>query len=127
MCLVRKIAARTLGLETLTYAHSFFILPDEYVNSVIALCVEKRGEEKSITEVDSTRSMMQYILPLNEILIDFFDKLKNKSSGYASFDYEDYGYAVSDLTKVRIVSRFILFTNVSFWSRYVNDVLNPFV
>lgn len=77
-----------------------FSFADEYLNAVISLCVEKRGEEKSIVTVDDSRSMMQYILPLNEILIDFYDKLKSISSGYASFDYEEYGYTPSDLTKV---------------------------
>ena len=73
---------------------------DEYLNAVISLCTEKRGQEKSITTVDDSRTMVQYILPLNEIVVDFHDKLKNISSGYASFNYEDYGYEPSDLTKV---------------------------
>lgn len=64
---------------------------------------------------------MQYILPLNEILIDFFDKLKSRSSGYASFDYEDYGYTPSDLTKVRAVNIFFLQTYLA------NNILNLFV
>lgn len=71
------------------------------MSDVIALCVERRGVEKSVTQVDASRSMAQYVLPLNEVVVDFHDKLKSITSGYASFDYEDYGYAPSDLIKVR--------------------------
>lgn len=73
------------------------------MNEVIALCLERRGVEKSVSLVDDSRSMVQYILPLNEVIIDFHDKLKSITSGYASFDYEDYGYLPGDLLRVGII------------------------
>lgn len=62
--------------------------------------MERRGEEKLTKNIDNSRTMLQFILPLNEIIVDFFDELKSLSSGYASFDYEDYGYEASSIVKV---------------------------
>ncbi|XP_063223490.1 LOW QUALITY PROTEIN: translation factor GUF1 homolog, mitochondrial [Bacillus rossius redtenbacheri] len=79
------------------------ITPDKYLGSVTTLCMEKRGEKKSSTYIDNERVMVQFILPLNEVVVDFHDILKSVSSGYASFDYEDYGYVPSKLVKLTIL------------------------
>lgn len=63
--------------------------------------MERRGIQRSATNIDNNRVMLQYDLPLNEVLVDFHDNLKNISSGYASFDYEDNGYQSSSVVKVR--------------------------
>lgn len=74
----------------------------QYQKDVISLCVDRRGQEISTSQVDDTRIMMQFIFPLNEIVVDFHDQLKRITSGFASFDYEDNEFIKSDLTKVRI-------------------------
>ena len=68
----------------------------------MSMCLEKRGVEKSSKYIDNERMIVQYLLPLNEIIMDFHDGLKSLSSGYASFDYEDYGYQPSNIVKVSI-------------------------
>lgn len=78
------------------------ITPMEYVGQIIGLCVERRGTQKSSSNIDNDRLMMTYILPLNEIVLDFYDKLKALSSGYASFDYEDHGYHSTNVIKLSI-------------------------
>ncbi|XKL63003.1 hypothetical protein PGB90_005367 [Kerria lacca] len=75
----------------------------EYLSKIVSLCAERRGEEKSVSFLDESRVIIQYILPLNEIVIDFHDKLKNISSGFASFDYENNGYVISDLVKIDLL------------------------
>ncbi|XP_049810223.1 translation factor GUF1 homolog, mitochondrial isoform X3 [Schistocerca nitens] len=79
------------------------ITPDTFIGSVISLCMERRGIQKTATNIDNNRVMMQFILPLNEIIVDFHDELKSVSSGYASFDYEDHGYVPSQLVKLTIM------------------------
>ncbi|KAK9504602.1 hypothetical protein O3M35_010903 [Rhynocoris fuscipes] len=79
------------------------ITPDTYLGDVISLCMDKRGIQQSAVNIDNTRIMLQFILPLNEIVVDFHDKLKSISSGYASFDYEDKGYVASNLVKLHIL------------------------
>lgn len=76
------------------------ITPDEYLGSVISLCMERRGVQRNATNIDNERVMLQYELPLCEIILDFHDTLKTITSGYASFDYEDNGYQKSNLVKV---------------------------
>lgn len=76
------------------------ISPTRYVGQIIGLCVERRGIQKTSSNIDNDRIMMTYVLPLNEIVLDFYDKLKALSSGYASFDYEDHGYHSSNIVKV---------------------------
>lgn len=66
----------------------------------MSLCMERRGTQINATNIDNDRVMLQYNLPLCEIVIDFHDMLKTLSSGYASFDYEDNGYVSSNLVKV---------------------------
>lgn len=78
------------------------MLPDEYLGAVLALCTEKRGEQIDLTYVGS-RAMMVYMLPLNEIVFDFYDKLKSCSRGYASFDWHIEGYKRGDLVKLTIL------------------------
>ncbi|KAJ8028562.1 Translation factor GUF1-like, mitochondrial [Holothuria leucospilota] len=79
------------------------VTPDQYLRDVIALCTNKRGEQIDLTYLDSSRVFLKYKLPLNEVVVDFFDELKSISSGYASFDYEDSDYQEADLIKLRIL------------------------
>ncbi|XP_073972395.1 translation factor waclaw [Rhodnius prolixus] len=79
------------------------ITPDTYLGDIISLCMEKRGVQQSAVNIDNTRVMIQFELPLNEIILDFHDRLKSVSSGYASFDYEDRGYVASNLVKLHIL------------------------
>lgn len=78
------------------------LVPDNYLGSVLKLCTERRGEQVELTYVGS-RAMVVYKIPLNEIVFDFYDRLKSITSGYASFDYELTGYQESDLVKVQIL------------------------
>jgi GTP-binding protein LepA len=76
--------------------------PDEYLGSVIKLCQDRRGEQRDLSYVGS-RAMVIYDLPLNEVVFDFYDRLKSISKGYASFDYEMIGYRGGDLVKMSIL------------------------
>ncbi len=78
------------------------LVPDDYLGSVLKLCEERRGEQLELSYVGS-RAMTVYKLPLNEIVFDFYDRLKSISKGYASFDYELVDYQESDLVKVVIM------------------------
>lgn len=78
------------------------ITPSQFVGSVMTLCVDKRGVQRSSTNIDNDRIMMTYVLPLSEIVLDFHDKLKSLSSGYASFDYEDNGYVETNLVRLDV-------------------------
>ena len=75
----------------------------EYVGAIMQLCQERRGVYKSMEYMEETRALIKYDLPLNEIIYDFFDALKSRSRGYASFDYEMKGYVRSDLVKLDIL------------------------
>jgi len=79
------------------------ITPEAYVGNLLALCQERRGTQKGLTYLNPTRVMMTYAMPLNEIVLDFYDRLKSKTQGYASLDYEIIGYQPSDLVKVDIL------------------------
>ncbi len=74
--------------------------PKDYTGAVMELCQEKRGEFLNMEYVDSTRVNVHYTMPLNEIIFDFFDQLKSRTRGYASFDYELSGYQKSDMVKL---------------------------
>lgn len=74
--------------------------PPEYVGPIMELCQFKRGVYKDLVYLDKTRVELKYVLPLNEIIYDFFDSLKSRTKGYASFDYEISGYVKSDLVKL---------------------------
>ncbi len=75
----------------------------EYLGAIMQLCQERRGVYLSTDYIETTRAVLKYELPLNEIIYDFFDALKSRSRGYASFDYELKGYAVSKLVKLDIL------------------------
>lgn len=77
--------------------------PPEYVGNLMELAQEKRGVHKDLQYIDKNRCQLVYDIPLNEIIYDFFDKLKSCSRGYASLDYEIIGYEKSDLVKVDIL------------------------
>ena len=78
------------------------LVPDEYLGAVLKLCNDRRGEQEELTYAGS-RAMVVYKIPLNEIVFDFYDRLKSITSGYASFDYEIVGHQESDLVKVQIL------------------------
>ncbi len=78
------------------------LVPDEYLGAILSLCSEKRGKQIDLTYV-GTRAMAVYSLPLNEIVFDFYDRLKSITKGYASFDYEMDEYEESDLVKIQIL------------------------
>ncbi len=75
----------------------------EYVGGVIKLCEERRGAQKKLEYVSEDRLLIEYELPLNEVILDFYDKLKSISRGYSSFDYHVDGYWTSDLVKLDIL------------------------
>lgn len=76
--------------------------PDEFLGSVLTLCTERRGEQVNLTYAGN-RAMVVYRLPLNEVVFDFYDRLKSVTKGYASFDYHITGYSEGDLVKVSIL------------------------
>ena len=78
------------------------MLPKEFVGNVMEICQDRRGTYQDMKYLDSTRVTLEYELPLNEIIYDFFDTLKSKTKGYASFDYEFKEYRKSDLVKLDI-------------------------
>ncbi len=75
----------------------------EYLGAIIGLCQERRGIQTGMEYLEETRVLLKYDLPLNEIIYDFFDALKSRSRGYASFDYELKGYVKSELVKLDIL------------------------
>ena len=79
------------------------LVPVDYVGNVMELCQERRGIFKNMEYIEQTRALIHYELPLNEIIYDFFDALKSRTKGYASFDYELSGYMRSDLVKLDIL------------------------
>ena len=78
------------------------ITPDKYLGSIIKICQDKRGIQNNLT-YSGTRAVLNYELPLNEVVFDFYDRLKSVSSGYASFDYEITGYKEGNLVKMGIL------------------------
>ena len=75
----------------------------EFIGPIMDLCQERRGQYQGMEYMETTRALLKYHLPLNEIIYDFFDALKSRSRGYASFDYEMLGYERSDLVKLDIL------------------------
>lgn len=75
----------------------------EFIGPIMDLCQERRGQYEGMEYMETTRALLHYHLPLNEIIYDFFDALKSRSRGYASFDYEMLGYEQSDLVKLDIL------------------------
>jgi GTP-binding protein LepA len=84
------------------WVKSTIMVPDEFVGNVLTLCTDKRGVQQDLTYVGN-RAMIIYRLPLNEIVFDFYDRLKSCSKGYASFDWHMDGYEQSDLVKLSIL------------------------
>lgn len=78
------------------------LTPDEYLGSIIKLCQDRRGVQQDISYI-GTRAMVVYDLPLNEVVFDFYDRLKSISKGYASFDYKPEDYRVGNLVKMQIL------------------------
>jgi len=79
------------------------ITPKEYLGNLLKLCQDRRGIQSEMTYLDENRLVLKYKMPLNEIITDFYDKLKSVSAGYASFDYEITGYEPADLVKMNIL------------------------
>ncbi len=79
------------------------MVTSEFIGAIMDLCQERRGVYLSMEYMEETRALLKYDLPLNEIIYDFFDALKSRSRGYASFDYEMKGYAQSELVKLDIL------------------------
>ena len=78
------------------------LVPDDYLGAVLKLCEDRRGRQKELTYAGS-RAMLVYELPLNEVVFDFYDRLKSVSRGYASFDYHVIGYETGDLVKMSVL------------------------
>ena len=78
------------------------LVPDEYLGTILALCTERRGQQIDLTYAGN-RAMLVYRLPLNEVVFDFYDRLKSVSRGYASFDYQMDGYEPGDLVVMNIL------------------------
>ena len=79
------------------------MVPTEFIGNIMELCQQRRGIYHDMQYIDDTRVSLNYTLPLNEIIYDFFDALKSRTRGYASFDYELTGYQKSDLVKLDIM------------------------
>lgn len=90
-----------LAEEPITNAHIYS--PTEFVGNIMELCQDRRGVFKDMKYIDTDRVDIHYTLPLNEIIYDFFDALKSRTRGYASFDYELAGYEKSSLVKLDIM------------------------
>lgn len=85
------------------YVKATIIVPNTYVGTLMDLCQDRRGIFSNMEYLDENRVMLTYQLPLGEIIMDFFDQLKSRSRGYASFDYELSSYQESDLVKLDIL------------------------
>ena len=84
------------------WINATIIVPDEFLGPILELCIERRGKQVDLSYTGK-RAMLIYKIPLNEIVFDFYDKLKSISKGYASFDYEITGFVKNDLVKVNIL------------------------
>ncbi len=94
-------AAIDFSEEPVVEAHIY--APPEYVGAIMDLCQDRRGAYEGMTYLDADRVDLKYVLPLNEIIYDFFDVLKSRTRGYASFDYEMKGYQKSQLVKLDVL------------------------
>ncbi|XP_052759515.1 translation factor GUF1 homolog, mitochondrial [Galleria mellonella] len=89
------------------------ITPVEYIGAVTSLCIDRRGTPLPSNAVDDRMTMLQYILPLSEVVVDFHDTLKSITSGFASFDYQDYGFHPSPLIRMDILLNGVLVEELS--------------
>lgn len=105
--------ARILKIEE-PIIRAEIILPENYIGSIMELCQKRRGVYIEMVYLDESRVRIIYELPLNEVIYDFFDVLKSKSRGYASFDYDIIGYKESDLVKLDILINHELIDSLSF-------------
>ena len=96
------------------YVSAEIMVTKDYVGSIMTLCQERRGIYISMEYIEETRALLKYDLPLNEIIYDFFDALKSRSRGYASFDYELKGYQRSELVKLDILINHEMMDALSF-------------
>jgi GTP-binding protein LepA len=96
------------------YVKASIITPSQYIGVIMDLVQEKRGLFKNMEYIDEKIAKLDYDLPLNEIILDFFDKLKSRSSGYASLDYELKGYQAAELVKIDILVNHELVDALSF-------------
>jgi GTP-binding protein LepA len=85
------------------YVNVTVLTPTEYIGSIMELCQQRRGEMTRMEYLSEERVELVYVLPLAEIVMDFFDQLKSRTKGYASLDYEPIGYRVSNLSKVDVL------------------------
>jgi GTP-binding protein LepA len=85
------------------YISATIITRDDFLGGLLKLCEERRGVQKSLEYLSANRVVLRYDFPLNEVVLDFYDKLKSISRGYASFDYEFDGYREGDLVKLDIL------------------------
>ncbi len=85
------------------FIQATIIAPERYAGNILALCQERRGVQTSLQYLDTTRIMLVYALPLNEMVLDFYDKLKSRTQGYASLDYELTDYREADLVKLDVL------------------------
>ena len=91
------------GIANWAFILATLIAPERYLGTLLQLCQERRGIQRSIHYLDPTRVVISYELPLNEVILDFYDKLKSKTQGYASLDYELLGYRESELVRLDIL------------------------
>jgi GTP-binding protein LepA len=93
----------TISLIEEPFLEVTILSTDEFVGPILALAIDRRGQQKKLEYVGANRVMIVYEMPLNEVILDFFDKLKSISRGYASLDYQFIGYRESDLVKMDIL------------------------
>ena len=84
------------------YVKATVITPNEYLGNILNLLISKRGIQEKMTYLNEDRVLLEYVIPMNEIVVDFYDTLKSISKGYASFDYEPSGYRQGDLVKLDV-------------------------
>jgi GTP-binding protein LepA len=99
----RLPAAQTLERVEEPYIVATIHIPESYVGAVLGLCEEKRGIQKSLSYPSKERVVLEYELPLAEVVADFYDKLKSSTRGYASLDYEVSGFRQNDLIKLDVL------------------------
>jgi GTP-binding protein LepA len=95
--------AANIGLIEEPFFEVTILTTDEFVGPILALAIDRRGQQKKLEYVSANRVMIVYEMPLNEVILDFFDKLKSISRGYASLDYQFIGYRQSDLVKMDVL------------------------